>query len=934
MSQGPRKKTISATTLAVHHHLQCDLFLCNSYHGSESYRSNGARSRPTPSELTKAILSRGDRWESTLFSWLDENNLLLRVLGGSLTGEEIQEVVEIDERDHFFVAGLSFVPPASAFEKKFRAKGRNPVQFGVAKPDLVEIKKEKDGTILWQVVDAKSSAEVKTSHHVQIYFYHVCLENLLSFYYKSMGTAAVWIPPSIYGRTSIPSFEDLKSIATPLLSLPLDDFLFNKLPQVLALQRNEVKWHLNPLCRGCTYENECTERAVRGGEFGSMANITIQDADVLNTFLAISHRQNHISDIEDLYATIRPKSRTSDIQKTHPSIFKKAKRILKIQDNSSPVLDAALTKRVQILNKRIFTLPREEDIAIVISLVLDPSTNEIAAYCISTFTNIDAPIVPGSLSGTRETFIPDLASVIQHILDLSEVHASPPRTQCYVFNPAERSALQRTLIDAALTSDKLEDEVQDAIRTCIGALCEGASLLATTFQPIVLSGALLSFLTKKGVSTAELNLCLRRLGLPHRNGSDEELRQRIQDELERLKNCDDSDPRDRSEIGHLPRVVALKNAIEQLLALPIPGYWDLPGCHRTLKSSSLICPSDEAIYSAVAASHQAEYERMLQDRTACIHEVLNKARQRVSDEHAGKTDILVNDARVLTSEFMDICSQDHLRKLFFMQQFEVLAKLNTLWQDRIEGCVEAPRLKYKFTNRMSDNSYLHYLTLESGYVDLSSERDRTYYDYILTEDVDSDQELPIEALFDDLAVFNLMFPLNKYTRSRWSQQPLIVQQRLFVADVNNMVIRNNRTFVVLRTFGDFNLRLRSNARYRLSPRLVDFNVTKVLSTLVELDLQTPSHPGYMQKPPFLQLFSDSKAFAKFLSESDSIAERYWAEEKRIQRWFRELSGLGQEAANSLLFKPSQEHALHRILKYRLSVIWGPPGGCTLRRSHW
>jgi len=32
----------------------------------------------------------------------------------------------------------------------------------------------------------------------------------------------------------------------------------------------------------------------------------------------------------------------------------------------------------------------------------------------------------------------------------------------------------------------------------IGALCEGAALLATSFQPLVLSGALLDFLGKDG----------------------------------------------------------------------------------------------------------------------------------------------------------------------------------------------------------------------------------------------------------------------------------------------------------------------------------------------------------------------------------------------------------------------------------------------------
>ena len=112
-----------------------------------------------------------------------------------------------------------------------------------------------------------------------------------------MGTAAIWIPPSIYGSALSPSFDGLRSIAISLLSFPLDDFLFNKLPLVLSQKREEVKWHLNPLCRGCTYERSCTERAVRDGELGSMANISIQDAEVLKTVLSVSGRQDSVSDI-------------------------------------------------------------------------------------------------------------------------------------------------------------------------------------------------------------------------------------------------------------------------------------------------------------------------------------------------------------------------------------------------------------------------------------------------------------------------------------------------------------------------------------------------------------------------------------------------------------------------------------------------------------
>lgn len=259
--------------------------------------------------------------------------------------------------------------------------------------------------------------------------------------------------------------------------------------------------------------------------------------------------------------------------------------------------------------------------------------------------------------------------------------------------------------------------------------------------------------------------------------------------------------------------------------------------------------------------------------------------------------------------------------------------MNTLWQDRIAGCVDAPRLEYTFTSHSREDGYTHTFLLSSGYVDLPTDKDRSFFGYILTEDVDADSELPVEALFDDLAVFNLVFPLNNYVRHRWTSQPEAVQRRLFIADVQEMNVRNFKTYVVLRTFGDFHLRLRPKAIYRLSPRFVDFNITKVMGTLLEMDLQTPAYPGYALLHPFLQLFSDPKAFARTQSIGER-ADQYEETEKKIQRGLRELVKIDVDSARMLLLKQSQEQCLRRILRYRLAVIWGPPGEDDVCLNHY
>ena len=157
------KGRLSATNLAVHQHLSCDLFLHNIYHGSHhlAYSDATHTDNRQPSELSKAQFDRGNRWESTLFQWLDREGLLLTVFSGPLDGHDIREIVDIDERPHFFVAGLHFWPPNDALREEFKKAGTSPVDFSLAKPDLVEILKGEDGSFCWRVIDAKASKSVQ-----------------------------------------------------------------------------------------------------------------------------------------------------------------------------------------------------------------------------------------------------------------------------------------------------------------------------------------------------------------------------------------------------------------------------------------------------------------------------------------------------------------------------------------------------------------------------------------------------------------------------------------------------------------------------------------------------------------------------------------------------------------------------------------------------
>jgi hypothetical protein len=150
---------LTATNLAVYHHNHCELYLWNTYRGKPALFRKDVADEPAP--LTKAHFERGNEWERSLISWLDREGLLLALGAPLLTGEDLTSLVQLEERNRFFVYGLKFQSPN--FDEDFEryGNGSRRVNFGVAKPDLVEFTRTEDGHFLWQVVDAKASKRAK-----------------------------------------------------------------------------------------------------------------------------------------------------------------------------------------------------------------------------------------------------------------------------------------------------------------------------------------------------------------------------------------------------------------------------------------------------------------------------------------------------------------------------------------------------------------------------------------------------------------------------------------------------------------------------------------------------------------------------------------------------------------------------------------------------
>lgn len=156
-----RRESLSPTDLAAYHHLNCDLYLHNAYYRKVRPTTIlETPERPRGQPLAASQFKRGLDWESTLYSWLDDSGLLLTVPGIHIQADVLLENILADERNYFFITGITFPAPQHGFRQRFAAAGVEPVNFGVAKPDLLEVRRGEAG-IVWKVVDAKASKTVK-----------------------------------------------------------------------------------------------------------------------------------------------------------------------------------------------------------------------------------------------------------------------------------------------------------------------------------------------------------------------------------------------------------------------------------------------------------------------------------------------------------------------------------------------------------------------------------------------------------------------------------------------------------------------------------------------------------------------------------------------------------------------------------------------------
>ena len=358
---------LSPTRLAIYHQNHCDWYLHQSFHRlpvipaqEPAIAPSGGPSEVTAPAITTAHFQRGIDWEARLFDCLERRGQLLRLPPQTITQEQIRDTIieSVSVKNICYISNLVFQSPS--FEEELAEFHSAPFPrqlFGIAKPDLLQVNRLETGEITWEVVDAKSSTSVKTSHHAQIGFYHLALEKLLASIKSHSGGptlipsefASIWLSPPDGSNPEVSPGP----IPTPLSLLlpPLKTFLFKTLPKVLSLPPQRVEWLLNPLCRGCEFEEKCTATTKEEKRLGGIPNLSISEAHFIREVMDIYKGQEKKSELEDLEDIIRG-PRLKRINESYGNTGKKFQRLLDVRvvggKPLSTLLEAAISGQPKV----------------------------------------------------------------------------------------------------------------------------------------------------------------------------------------------------------------------------------------------------------------------------------------------------------------------------------------------------------------------------------------------------------------------------------------------------------------------------------------------------------------------------------------------------------------------------------------------------------
>lgn len=207
-------------------------------------------------------------------------------------------------------------------------------------------------------------------------------------------------------------------------------------------------------------------------------------------------------------------------------------------------------------------------------------------------------------------------------------------------------------------------------------------------------------------------------------------------------------------------------------------------------------------------------------------------------------------------------------------------------------------------------------TVIEGESDLAPSNGLDLYDQLVCR-VRYDGER-LETNFDDLQFFDKYVKGRPFAR-QWHTQHEGILQNIGIATITK-VTPGYKGMPSMGTFTMIDLsqyRPQKGEIIRVLPRLVDFNLPKVMKNLVRID----QHATREGRSYFLNLLQDSEGIGARQMPDGSQLE---AQALRLITVYNERNRISDDV-RPLIFKRSQRAAMLSILRQHLTIIWGPPG---------
>ncbi|KNC48886.1 AAA ATPase [Thecamonas trahens ATCC 50062] len=524
------------------------------------------------------------------------------------------------------------------------------VTWGSWEPDFLLIRPAPPGAphdapLEIVIIDAKSSKRLKLSHQMQVAFYALALAPLLD----DVTVPAAALPPWALPHNAGPTI--------PLSAL-------------VPVAHVGAVWRPNaPLdvCKTCEYQADCRSR--------TLADDTISKIPYLSA---------------SAHAALRHTLGGSPASGEFSRIIADSPQLL------PPGVAAAYEcdKPVVVPGVRSRHVPIAEDLALVVTLAVDPFSSAVFAWSFRLLDHnqedksAQLPLA-WHLAAPSEVYAAPLAAAEALVTGLTQaldaaaaerpnVLDAPHRSlHVYVWGRDERYALLSAVLRVAASS---ADPVAAAAAERLAlTFVNDANILATSVLPDRIGAALESGISK--LRKHEVIERLERFGVPHSpDDSAKDLKAMLKLAVQR----------GHDSFSTASRLTALEQAVAELVVLPVPGYYTLSDVHSRLvsPSASSIDTSLDAIYDAFRGLADPSPEMRSGARGSAAIRLATKL-----DSLAAVLDALRALARpvgalVLEAEPLDPVlplrvNHPTIRRLIFMNQFEMMQTWAELVDDRL-----------------------------------------------------------------------------------------------------------------------------------------------------------------------------------------------------------------------------------------------------------